>query len=134
MRQLIRSLIASFCNTTVWLLKTFQAEVENSPTSSFRVPFIFRFHAPFLSCTIPVLDLRHFGRSPDHDGRFLRENADSLSCFCCLTLDLFSLFELDMSSRQLCFAMWSELLIHTFPNLSHPFQFSDFNLSFSHAP
>ena len=79
-------------------------------------------------------------QSPDHDGRFLHENANSLSCFCCLSLDLFSLSEFDMSSRQLarrclpCGPSSQSTLSYAFPNLSHPFQFSDFNLSFSHAP
>ncbi len=63
-----------------------------------------------------------------------------LSSQCCLSLDLISLFELDMSSRQLacrclpCGPSSRSTLSYTFPNLSHPFQFSDFNLSFSHTP
>ena len=51
----------------------------------------------FLSCTIPVLDLRRFGAGDYHDGRFLHEMLilylASVAC-----LDLFSLSVLDMSS------------------------------------
>ena len=83
----------------------------------------------FLSLCL-ISDAVQVIQSPDHDGRFLHKNADSLSCFCCLSLHLFSLSELDMSSQQLacrCFPMWSALS-YTFPNPITPFQFKAFHM------
>ena len=65
-------------------------------------------------------------------GRFLHENADSVSCFCCLSLDLSSLSELESTACMQMFAMWSELPIHTIIRISkpitpHPVQRLQFN-------
>ena len=96
----------------------------------------------FLLCTIPVLDLRCFGAGDSRSCSWWQISSwnDDSSCFCYLSLDLFSLSELDMSSWQLACKglpygpISQSTLSYTFPNLSHPFQFNDFNFSFSQAP
>ena len=112
---------------------------ENPPTSSFRESFIFRFHTQthmFLYlCLISNASVQVI-QSLDHYSRFIHEMLILYLTFCFLNLDLFSLSELDMSSRQFactclpCRPSFQSTLSYTFPNLSHPFQFSNFNLRF----
>lgn len=117
---------------------------ENLSTSSLRMPFIFRFQNHTSFCHVLYLCLIfnilvQLIQVLALVGRIL--NDDPSSCFCCLNLqlDLFNFTEFDMSSRQLvckwlpCDPSFQSALSHTFPNLSHPFQFNDFNFTFSHV-